>query len=99
MGGVVDLEDCYGVLEGVCEVQLCDVVVYAAGPSLFVVCDGMCECGVILGSQVEWPISLKDGLLKLFYTLIVFVCAPNASLYTCFRAHVFFLVLSVPLVW
>jgi hypothetical protein len=67
--------------------------------TFFAVCDGMCECGVILGSQVGWPMSLEDGLLKMSYTLIVFVCAPNASLYKCFREHFSFLVLCVPLVW
>ena len=41
VGEVVDLEDCYGVLEGVCEVQVCDVAVYAAGLDVYVVRDGM----------------------------------------------------------
>jgi hypothetical protein len=40
-GGVVDLEDSYGVLEGVCEVQVYDVVVYAAGPDVLLC---MMEC-------------------------------------------------------
>ena len=41
VGGVVNLEYCDGVLEGLSEVLACDAVVYATGSDVFVVCDGM----------------------------------------------------------
>ena len=60
---VVRLKDCYGVLQWLDEVRACYVVVYAAGPSVPIVCDKVQQCSVVFCYLVSGPLAEEDGLL------------------------------------
>ena len=71
---------------------------YATGLCVSVMCDGMYWCGAILCYQVDELMSLENGPLIAFNTLVVFVCAPYASLYDSFCRRVSFWVLCSPMI-